>query len=57
MTMGCGDACPMVKAVRRFDWNIPDPRDMEPAQFNEVRDLIESKVRSLLDELQKADTE
>ena len=51
VTMGCGDACPLVKAERRFDWNIPDPREMEPGQFNEVRDLIETKVRSLLNEI------
>lgn len=51
VTMGCGDACPLVKANRRFDWNIPDPRDMAPTQFNETRDLIETKVRTLLKEL------
>jgi protein-tyrosine-phosphatase len=48
VTMGCGDACPMVKAKHRFDWQIPDPREMEPAQFNEVRDLIGAKVKELL---------
>ena len=46
--MGCGDACPLVKARRREDWQIPDPRAMEPAQFREVRDLIGAKVRALL---------
>src|SRR6185369_7201794 len=29
VTMGCGDACPMVDARRRVDWEIPDPRDMD----------------------------
>src|SRR5262245_19273155 len=24
VTMGCGDACPLVRARRREDWNIPD---------------------------------
>ena len=48
ITMGCGDACPMVKAVHRLDWNIPDPRDMGPSQFNEIRDLIAKKVKGLL---------
>jgi protein-tyrosine-phosphatase len=33
------------------DWNIPDPRDMSPDQFREVRDLIERKVRELIDSL------
>ena len=26
VTMGCGDACPLVDARRRIDWQIPDPR-------------------------------
>ena len=47
VTMGCGDACPNVKAVRREDWQIPDPREMSPEQFREVRDLIGKKVREL----------
>ena len=48
VTMGCGDACPLVRAGRREEWNIPDPRDMAPEQFREVRDLIERKVKELL---------
>jgi protein-tyrosine-phosphatase len=48
ITMGCGDACPNVPARVREDWQIPDPRDMDPNQFREVRDLIERKVRELL---------
>jgi protein-tyrosine-phosphatase len=48
VTMGCGDECPLVLAKRRVEWKIPDPRDMTPAQFREVRNLIESKVKELL---------
>ncbi len=48
VTMGCGDACPLVKAKHRVDWNIPDPRDMNETQFNEVRDLIGRKVLELI---------
>lgn len=48
VTMGCGDACPNVRATQRVDWEIPDPRDMTPEQFRGVRDLIEQKVKSLL---------
>ena len=50
-TMGCGDACPFVRARRREDWNIPDPKTMPPAQFNEIRDLIEAKVKETLSQL------
>lgn len=51
VTMGCGDACPLVKATRRYDWQIPDPREMPPEDFNKVRDLIREKVADLLKEL------
>ena len=51
VTMGCGDACPLVNAKQRIDWQIPDPRDMPPEEFNEVRDLIGAKVKELLTEL------
>jgi len=48
VTMGCGDACPLVRAKRREEWQIPDPKEMPPEQYREVRDLIERKVKELL---------
>ncbi|HVS35279.1 MAG TPA: arsenate reductase ArsC [Gemmataceae bacterium] len=48
VTMGCGDACPLVRARRRIDWQIPDPKAMPPEQFREVRRLIEARVLELL---------
>jgi len=51
VTMGCGDACPWMPAKQFIDWQIPDPKNMEPAQFNEVRDLIAGKVKQLINEL------
>jgi arsenate reductase (thioredoxin) len=48
VTMGCGDACPFVRAKLRDDWQIPDPKHMPPEEFRKVRDLIESKVKALL---------
>jgi aquaporin NIP len=51
VTMGCGDACPNVPARHRRDWQIPDPREMSPAEFNQVRDQIRQQVAALLDEL------
>lgn len=50
-TMGCGDACPFVRARRREDWQIPDPKNLPMAEFREVRDLIEKKVRAMLAEI------
>ncbi|HMX36049.1 MAG TPA: arsenate reductase ArsC [Ferruginibacter sp.] len=52
VTMGCGDACPWMPAKQFIDWQIPDPKNMEPVQFNEVRDLIAGKVKQLLSDLQ-----
>ena len=50
-TMGCGDECPYVKAKRRVDWDIPDPKNTAADEFREIRDLIETKVRQVLREL------
>ncbi|MCG7752864.1 arsenate reductase ArsC [Flavihumibacter cheonanensis] len=51
VTMGCGDACPWMPAKEFIDWQIPDPKHMEPAQFNEVRDYIREQVKALLTKL------
>ncbi len=51
VTMGCGDACPFVKADRREDWALPDPRNMPPEEFNAVRDEIRRRVEELLKSL------
>ena len=50
-TMGCGDACPMVRARHRADWSIPDPKHLPPDEFRVVRDLIRDKVQAMLSEL------
>jgi arsenate reductase (thioredoxin) len=51
VTMGCGDECPFIRAKAREDWAIPDPKHLEPDAFRAVRDLIESKVKTLLMQL------
>ena len=51
VTMGCGDACPWMPAKQFIEWQIPDPKHMEPDDFNKVRDLIKEKVRSLISSL------
>ena len=57
-TMGCGDECPFVRAKRREDWAIPDPKNMGPEEFHAVRDLIKYKVQAVLTELvMKLDTQ
>jgi protein-tyrosine-phosphatase len=48
VTMGCGDACPHVRARLHEDWELPDPRDLDPAGVRAVRDEIERRVKDLL---------
>jgi protein-tyrosine-phosphatase len=48
VTMGCGDACPWMPAKQHIDWQIPDPRNMEPAEFRNVRDMIGEKVLEII---------
>jgi protein-tyrosine-phosphatase len=50
IAMGCGDeGCSLVSARRREDWNLPDPKELPPEEFRAVRDLIEEKVKLLID--------
>jgi arsenate reductase (thioredoxin) len=51
VTMGCGDACPWMPAKQFIDWQVLDPKHMEPTEFNKVRDFIEEKVKTLINEL------
>lgn len=53
VTMGCGDSCTGVKAPRREDWAISDPKPMEGAEFAAVRDTIEENVIRLIEELSR----
>ena len=51
ITMGCGDECPFVKADNRDDWKLDDPKNMEPSEFNKVRDEIERRVKELIEKI------
>jgi protein-tyrosine-phosphatase len=51
VTMGCGDECPFIRAKQREDWQIPDPKELPPERFREVRDVIEGKVKKLVERL------
>ncbi len=48
VTMGCGDACPNVRARIREDWALPDPRELDADGVRAVRDEIERRVKELL---------
>lgn len=47
-TMGCGDACPHVPARHREDWDIPDPKHMDPEEFARVREGIREHVTAAI---------
>ena len=51
VTMGCGDACPFLAAKHRDDWALPDPKHMDPNDFNAVRDDIERRVLDLISQV------
>ena len=50
-TMGCGDACPMLRARRREDWDLPDPKNLPPEEYRRVRDDIENRVKTMVTSL------
>ena len=51
ITLGCNDKCPNIETKLRIQWDIPDPKNMNLEDFFKVRDLIEKKVLSLIDEI------
>jgi arsenate reductase len=51
VTMGCGDACPVVPGKRYLDWELTDPAGKDIEEVRPIRDDIEQRVRTLLDEL------
>jgi len=51
VTMGCGDTCPIFPGVRYVDWDLDDPAGKPLQAVRPVRDDIERRVRSLLEEL------
>lgn len=48
VTMGCGDACPIVPGVRYEDWAVGDPALASPEGLAAIRDDIASRVSQLL---------
>ncbi|CAN5869799.1 hypothetical protein BH20ACT7_BH20ACT7_00300 [soil metagenome] len=51
VTMGCGDACPVMPGKRYLDWELEDPAGKPVGQVRPIRDDIEQRVRGLLADL------
>lgn len=51
VTMGCGDACPVIPGKRYLDWELADPAGKPIEQVRPIRDEIEQRVRELIAQL------
>lgn len=49
ITMGCGDACPVVPGAVRDDWPLEDPKGKPIARVREIRAEIRGRVRALVE--------
>ena len=48
VTMGCGDACPLVPGTRVEDWPLDDPKGQPPEVIQRIRDDIRARVADLV---------
>ena len=51
ITMGCGDACPVIPGKRYIDWDLQDPKDLPLEDVRNIRDDIEEHVTQLVESL------
>jgi protein-tyrosine-phosphatase len=51
ITVGCGDACPVVPGHRYLDWPVADPDNAPIAVVRSLRDDIDARITDLLDSL------
>ena len=51
VTMGCGDECPYYPGKRYDDWELTDPARQSLEVVRAVRNEIERRVRTLVEEL------
>lgn len=51
ITMGCGVVCPFLPSKHEEDWGLDDPSGGTIEDFRETRDLIEEKVKDLIERI------
>ena len=51
ITMGCEQTCPAVPARKIIEWQIPDPKGKPVDEVRRIRDMLEAKVKTLLEEV------
>jgi arsenate reductase (thioredoxin) len=47
VTMGCGDACPVLPGKRYVDWDLQDPAGQDAETVRAIRDDIQRRVSEL----------
>ena len=47
VTMGCGDACPVLPGKRYVEWNVSDPAGLCLTDAREIRDEVARRVETL----------
>jgi arsenate reductase len=47
VTMGCGDACPVIPGKRYVDWDLQDPAGQDADTVRAIRNEIERRVSEL----------
>jgi arsenate reductase len=52
VTMGCGEACPVVPGLERHDWPLEDPKGKSIERVREIRNEVRDRVRAFLSERQ-----
>jgi arsenate reductase len=48
VTMGCGDACPLIPGKRYVDWELEDPAGKGLDEVRRIRDEIARRVEALV---------
>jgi arsenate reductase len=48
VTMGCGEACPLVPGLTHEDWDLPDPKGQPIEHVRAIRDDIRDRVERLV---------
>jgi arsenate reductase (thioredoxin) len=54
VTMGCGDACPVIPGKRYIDWELTDPKDLPLEEVRAIRDDIAERVLDLVHSLDRS---
>jgi arsenate reductase (thioredoxin) len=51
VTMGCGDACPVIPGKKYVDWELRDPSGLPLDEVRAIRDDIKGRVKKLVKDL------